>query len=201
MKYKLVLAAGMAAGAAFAAPTEMEVRSLEQSAREAQVKLANLQKENRLLAEREKALCFTADLISGRRNAPPKRQIVEKEVLRFCEEPVTLDNRTTGKKMVYQKWLQPLKCGVRYRVHAKLEIKEIRGTGNFKFGMMVPRPGQEPDWPTADVGGQPLAERDVAFDYFLPEGGSNLFLIGFETGKGLAVFHDVRFCELTEELK
>jgi len=183
-----------------AAPTEAEVRAAEAEARSLQQGLNEARLVNLKIEKRRKAYDFTADLIAGRRETPPTLQLVERTVLRLCEEPVTLDNRVDGKRLIWQKWVS-LKGGRRYRVRARIGIGEISGTRNFKFGMMVTRPGQEPIWPDAFVGGSPFAEKEVSFDYFCPVGGSNLFVIGFETGKGVAVFRDVRFNEVIEELK
>jgi len=182
-----------------ASPAEAEVRAAEAEAKGLQQHLNEARLVNRKIEKRCKAYGLTADLIAGRRDTPPNVQLVEDTVVRLGEEPVTLDNRADGKRLIWQKWVA-LKGGRRYRVRARIGISEITGTQNFKFGMMVTRPGQEPFWPDAFVGGSPFAEKEVCFDYFCPEGGGNLFVIGFETGKGVAVFRDVRFNEVSEKL-
>lgn len=181
-------------------PTEDAVRAAEAEAKSLQQELTDARHANRKLAKRREAFGITADLISGRRATPPTLQVVEKEVLRLCEKPVTLDNRADGSRLIWNKWVT-LKDGCRYRVRAKIGIREISGTKNFKYGMMVTRPGKDCDWPAAFVGGAPFDEREISFDYFCPVGGRGLFVIGFESGKGVAEFHDVRFCELKEVLK
>jgi len=186
--------------AADAVPSEMEVRAAEAAARKAETELAEARAANRLLVRRETALRTTAELMDGTRATPPTLQIEEKEVVRLATEPVTLDNRADGKRAIWSQWLK-LTGNRRYRVYVKLAIAEISGTQNFKFGMMVPRVGQSTDWPAAAVGGLPFAEKELHVDYFMPEGASNLFVLGFETGKGRATFRDVRVCELTEVLK
>jgi len=201
MNAKFLLAVAVVVSApSLLAVSESEVRDVEEAARKLERELSDVRAENRVLETKREALGITTDLMSGRRTEPPRKQVVERVVLRFCEQPVTLDNRTTGKVEVYKKWLD-LPAGKRYRVRAMLEIREISGTGNFKFGAMVTRSGTSPDWPAAGIGGQPVAEREVHFDCFCPEGGNVLFLLGFESGKGVATFHDVRVCELTEVLR
>ncbi len=178
-----------------AGPTEAEVEEAEAEARELEKALSDIRSENRVLEERRKALSVTADLMRGLRDVPPEDKVAEKTVLVLCEQPVALDNRETGEATVFKKWLN-LPSGRNYRVRARLEIREISGTDNFKFGMMVPRPGGRTDWPAARIGGQPFAEREVQFDFHLPEDGTALFLMGFEKGKGVASFRDVRVSEL-----
>lgn len=195
-----VLLAALLAAASPSVPTEVEVREVEAAARALERELADVRAENHVLERKREALSVTADLMSGRRIEPPRRQLVEKPVLNLCEQPVTLDNRESGKAEVYKKWLK-LPSGRRYRVHTKLEIREISGTKNFKFGAMVTQPAKSPDWPAASVGDQPFAEKELFFDFFCPEEGQALLLLGFESGKGLAVFRDVRVSELTEELR
>lgn len=196
----LVLVALLFAAGCPAAPAEVEVREVEAKARKLERELSDIRAENRVLEGRREALSVTAELISGRRTEPPRKQVVEKPVLNLCEQPVTLDNRESGKAEVYKRWLK-LPSGRRYRVRTKLEIREIADTKNFKFGAMVTQPGKSPDWPAASVGDQPFAEKELFFDFFCPEEGQTLLLLGFESGKGLAVFRDVRVSELTEELK
>ena len=195
----LVLVALLFAAGCPAAPAEVEVREVEAKARKLERELSDIRAENRVLEGRREALSVTAELISGRRTEPPRKQVVEKPVLNLCEQPVTLDNRESGKAEVYKRWLE-LPSGRRYRVRAKLEIREIAATKKFKFGAMVKEPGKSANWPTASVGAQTFAEKDLSFDFFCPEEGQALLLIGFESGKGLAVFRDVRVCELAEEL-
>jgi hypothetical protein len=185
---------------ASSSPTESDVRAVEAELMRLERELSDVRAENRLLETRQKALGITADLMSGRRTVPPLKQTVEKLVLCLCEQPIILDNRATGEAEVWKRWLE-LTGGRRYRVRATLAVDEISGTGNFKFGAMVTQPGKSPKWPAADIGGQPISERVVYFDFFCPEGGSVLLLIGFETGKGLSSFSDVRISELAEVLK
>ena len=195
-----VLLVALLAAASPSGPTEAEVREVEAEARSLERDLADVRAENHVLERKREALSVTADLMSGRRTEPPRRQLAERTVLNLCEQPVTLDNRASGKAEVYKKWLK-LPSGRRYRVRTKLEIREISGTKKFKFGAMVTQPGKPPNWPAASVGDQPFAEKELFFDFFCPEEGQALFLLGFESGRGLAVFRDVRVSELTEELK
>jgi hypothetical protein len=180
--------------------TEAAVREAEAEAKALQRQLSELQDKNRVLAKRAMVLNTTADLISGRRDQPPVLQVVEHKVCSLGENPVTLDNRANGEPQVWKKWLS-IEDGRRYRVRAKIEIQEISETKNFKFGMMVSAPGRKTDWPAAFIGGKPFKEKEVAFDFFCPQGGSCLFIIGFESGKGVATFRDVTVYELKEELK
>ncbi len=195
----MTLACGVVA-AETKAPSEMEVRAAEAECRAAEAKLSDLRADNRLMRTRIETLNTTADLMTGRRSAPPKMQIVENEVLRFAEKGETLDNRATGKHCIYDKWLS-LKGGKKYRVKVLLAVDEISDTKNFKLGMMVSIPGKDSQWPAAFIGGSPFAEKEVSFDYYCPEGAGNLFVLGFETGKGVARFRDVRFYELKEVMK
>lgn len=191
--------AGFAAACLTAgALTEAEVRVAEAEAKALQKQVADVRENVRRLEGRREALTVTADLIVGRRDAPAVRQTVEKDVLRLCEEPVTLDNRADGKAQVWKKWLT-LDGGRKYRVRAKIAIGEIKGTQNFKFGMLVSTPGRDCGWPAAFVGGQPFAEKEISFDYFAPEDSGNLLLIGFESGTGVATFRDVRVSEFVRE--
>lgn len=187
-----------AAAVAAEVPTEAEVRVAEAEAKALQREVSDVRENVRRLEGRREALSVTADLIAGRRDAPPVRTVVEKETLRLCETPVTLDNRADGKPQVWKKWLT-LAGGKKYRVRAKLAIREIQGTQNFKFGMMVSIPGKDTSWPAASIGGQPFDEKEVSFDYFAPADSSSLLLIGFESGTGEATFRDVRICELVRE--
>lgn len=179
-------------------PTEAEVRVAEAEAKALQKEVYDARENVRRLEGRREALSVTADLIAGRRDEPPVRKVVEKETLRLCEEPVTLDNRADGKPQVWKKWLT-LDGGKKYRVRAKLAIREIRGTQNFKFGMLVSAPGKDAVWPAASIGGQPFDEKEVSFVYFAPPDSKSLLLIGFESGTGEATFRDVRVCELVRE--
>ncbi len=189
---------GLAAAGGTNAVTEAEVRAAEAEAKALQKQVADVRENARRLEGRREALSVTADLMSGRRDTPPVKRLVETPVLNLCAEPVTLDNRADGKKQIWEKWLT-LEGGKSYRVSAKLAISEIKGTTNFKFGMMVTVPGKPTSWPDAFVGGQPFAEKEISFDYFAPQDSGNLLLIGFESGTGVATFRDVRVSELARQ--
>ena len=194
-----VIGVSLMCGAAVAAEadivTEAEVRAAEAEAKALQKQVADVRENVRRLEGRREALSVTADLIAGRRAAPPAKRLVETPVLNLCAEPVTLDNRADGTAQVWKQWLK-LEGGKTYRVRAKLAIDEITGTKNFKFGMMVQTLGKNTSWPDAFVGGQPFAEKEISFDYFAPQDSGNLLLIGFESGTGVATFRDVCVSEL-----
>lgn len=187
-------------GGQLSAVTESEVIEAEIEARRIVRSVEKVRDENRALEARQMALSTTADLIAGRRETPPPKRLVATEVLRLCEKAVTVDNRATGKPGVFKKGLT-LKGGRRYRVQAQIEIREITDTKSFKFGMMVQKKGRPTQWPSANVGGQPMSEREVGFDFFCPEGATCLLLVGFETGKGVAVIRDVHVSEIAEALR
>ncbi len=189
---------GLAAVAGANDVTEAEVRAAEAEAKALQKQVADVRENVRRLEGRREALSVTADLIAGRRDTPPVKKLVATPVLNLCAEPITLDNRADGRKKIWSKWLK-VEGGKTYRVGMKLALTEIKGTKNFKFGMMVTVPGKETSWPDAFVGGQPFAEKEIFFDYFAPQDSGNLLFIGFESGTGVATFRDVCVSELVRK--
>ena len=186
--------------AASAAITETEVRASEERAKHLSVKLANARQENRMLEVRHEALMTTAELVSGERKTPPKQVLEEYEVLRPFGAGRTLDNRLSGKQLVAKEWLKLPHPG-RYRAKARLTLKESKGLKNFKFGCMISGSGIKTRWPAASVGRVPFPEREVSFDFDVPQDSNALLLIGFESGMGLAEFRDVRVFELNEVMR
>ena len=186
--------------AAPAAVTETEVRAVEEKAKHLSVQLVNIRQENRMLESRCEALMTTAELISGERTTPPKRLLEETEVLRPFGTGRTLDNRSSGKQLVAKEWLNLSHPG-RYRAKARLALKDAKGLKNFKFGCMISGSGIKTRWPAAPIGRVPFPEREVSFDFDVPQDSNVLLLIGFESGTGLAEFRDVRICELKEVMR
>jgi len=180
--------------------SEAEVRRAEARARAVEMRLDDVRSANRLMRKRSETLAVTADLISGRRASPPRSCVTEREVARLCETPVTIDNRSTGERKLYEKWVS-LKGGRTYRATGRLEVREISGTQNLKFGAMVPRRSKSTEWPDAFIGGSPFAEKEVSFSFYLADDGGVLILVGFENGKGLAVLRDLRILEVSEVTK
>lgn len=153
-----------------------------------------------MLESRCEALMTTAELISGGRKVPPKRILEETEVLRPFGAGRTLDNRSSGRQLVAKERLKLSHSG-RYRAKVRLALKEAKGLKNFKFGCMITGAGIKTRWPAASVGRAPFPEREVSFDFDVPQDSNVLLLIGFESGTGLAEFRDVRICELKEVVR
>lgn len=191
-------ATGACGGMDGACSAEMRNRALKAELKALEAQAAEYENTAAKRAEAIRVLTVAAELMDGRRTAPPRLRTHAREIYADGTAAPVFFDATKGKVKNKDVWLS-LTPGAQYRFEAEVKVENLVGTDRVKFGGFVPIKGAATQWPGCRATGAGTFDwQRIGFSYRLPHGGSFMLSIGPSGGTGKVWFRNVRVFEVTE---